>query len=942
MSTRVLTLTSTPQTIGRIRRRSEGVYHEPTNDSSFHTNDGRAGLFHFLHHELRISSDTAEEYCNSLTENGYDDVSSLQDATEMDLKELGVKIGHVRRIKRAVFSNCMRKERLSVGRMRRASDIHVVTNEVIDEGSVAGPLSIEASLLSDYARQEMISSRENSVDIDVADSKEALIRKQAEKIASLEAKLAHIDLNNGNGDDMKSSSSRGGGSADTSRRLTAEERLRMHRERKMQEEKYREQTGKWDAPPPLKKEKSITSKVSENDDLVMKLTSDASFRRRIDEEERSPKKPARKQLSRESTRDKSPLSQQSNRRQSNRHSRSGGDSSLTSGFEVRDRDFRRQRSSPRISCDTCGSTRDCEEDVDNPGTFYCKSCWDEYESGIATELDKPRPQDQVVKDSGSDVASSSSEVHHALWIAHDNPQLGDKIMYSGPRRMECMLETKEPGKKDCVRIIIGDIDYSGKALNSGIGNVHGVESEQGAECIRIRNARGYYVDHNQVANRLSRDKSIYEFQLGDDSAHVLTGKNASKTVREFFKDCNGAIDVILDPQRDAGGWYPQKEARSGGRKIAPQFRSKGVGYIRLGDDMSENGLAFLSVNACSTFLSTVANNKRSPTAIKSASYSTPKPSSNKSDVQSSIAKKKVKSMRELKLRAPVAESPESDDDSDEESVEDIPNPAEVLKQLQAPAVGMKWKDRAELISHLGKGTSRQEWRHLRPQALNVLQDTLGGKNVNVHVLRSALIAAGMIGISMGDELVAQNSWKTIMIEIIKLLKSKQCGTVAKTVLAQLHGRCFTLANSIEMATHVLGLGMVASASKSKKSRPGISETPKPRKTSAVGGNNIEVVEWLAEMTERERNMDVIDPMLDTSGLNVLVDLFLSHADHRDQKCRKSVSDGLMHCVLYGVKNLGMEMTCVVRMLSGLKESNPKGWNQIVQSAQRVLEDERWS
>ena len=38
------------------------------------------------------------------------------------------------------------------------------------------------------------------------------------------------------------------------------------------------------------------------------------------------------------------------------------------------------------------------------------------------------------------------------------------------------------------------------------------------------------------------------------------------------------------------------------RKLAPQFRSAGVGYIRLGDDMSRSGLAFVSCDGTS-FLS---------------------------------------------------------------------------------------------------------------------------------------------------------------------------------------------------------------------------------------------------------------------------------------------------------------------------------------------------
>lgn len=40
----------------------------------------------------------------------------------------------------------------------------------------------------------------------------------------------------------------------------------------------------------------------------------------------------------------------------------------------------------------------------------------------------------------------------------------------------------------------------------------------------------------------------------------------------------------------------------GTRKMAPQFRSQGIGYIRLGDDFSMYGVAFLSVDAGNTFL----------------------------------------------------------------------------------------------------------------------------------------------------------------------------------------------------------------------------------------------------------------------------------------------------------------------------------------------------
>ncbi|EJK70052.1 hypothetical protein THAOC_08628 [Thalassiosira oceanica] len=950
--------------------------------------DGRDGLHTFLHSELRISSEVAEKYCNSLVENGYDDVASLQDATEHDLKELGVKIGHIRRIERAVLSNRMRQERRAsfgiTSSSRRMAELNLKANDFSADESVVVTETIEqGSLLSEFARQEVSNysstpppattlELSSSVDLDLANAKELLIRKQAEKIASLEARLLTAGVSMARADEQSLSAARlsRGGSAETgnSKKLTPEERLEAHRQRKLQENKYKEKTGVWDAPPPKQKSNSLAEKVAENDDLVLKLTSDPSNRKKIDEVEKATRNGSRKMLHGElsgfgSGGSKPPLSPTSNpafeRARSDssaatkqvaechRHSTSSRRSSRGDDQSSIASSSRHRAVQQRMCCETCGSTRDCEPDVDNPGVYYCKRCWDEYDAELNGGSSSGQLQQQTHAQQSSLLEEPScippppeDDTHHALWIVHDNPQLGDKIVYSGPRRMECMLETKEPGKKNCVRVVVGDIDFSGKVELSGIGNVDGRESDQGTECIRVRNARGYCVDHNQAASRLSRDKTIYEFQLGDENATVLTGKSATKSVGEFFKGCVGAIDVILDPQRDFGGWYPQKEARSGGRKIAPQFRSKGVGYIRLGDDMSENGLAFLSSNAGISFLS---SSKTKVAKKPSSSSRLPKHKSREDSNRPHAAPKPRTSstQRRKPSQRQQQQRPSDDSDSDDESSdEEAPKVGDVLKQLQNPGAGMKWKDKADLISQLGKGASSQDGKHSRTAALNVIEVNLGAKNVNVHIVRSALIAAGMIGVSMGGEMVAQVSWKTIMIETVKLLKSKQCSSVAKTVLAQLHGRCFTLANSLEAVSHVLGVGLSSSSSKGRSSKKATAmESPNPRKTSAGGGNSVEVIEWLAETTERERHLEGVEPMLERNSLAMLINLFFSHADHRDQRCRRNVMDGLMHCVLYGVQRLNLDLTRMMRMCAGLKETNSRGWNQIFSSAKMILEEE---
>ncbi len=902
--------------------------------------DDRGGLISFLYEELRISREVAELYCNALVQNGYEDVTSLEDATENDLMELGVKIGHIRRIKRVVGSGCMGSDRRSTLE---------VSNERPSVPIARKKSLIEESLLSDYARHEMQnfseSSRERDDNSDVVSVKERLIQQQAEKIASLEARLANsktsTNYNSGNHNDGRS---RGGSAQTQSKKLTPEEMLELHKQRKLEESKYKEKTGVWEAPPPKEKEYNLTNKVPENDDLVFKLTSDPTHRKQIDEVEKKMKKMARNSVS-EGVMKVSPPSTALSRShsitpvltQDRLPSRCRSRKGYRESSHIISSNKQNQSA---ISCETCGSTTDCEPDVDSPGVFYCKACWEEYEQALGyPELHNQAAHcqtvhgqmmhSQVAHNQGAKNHSSNEEhpTYHALWIVHDNPQLGEKIIFSGPKKMECMAETKEPGKKNCVRILIGDIDFIGKVEQSGVGNVIGRANEVGSECIRVRNVKGYYVDHNLAASRLSKDKSIYEFRLGEENGHVLTGKSASISVGQFFKGCTGAIDVILDPQKDTGGWYPQKEAGSGGRRVAPQFRSKGVGYIRLGDDMSENGLAFLSSNACLTFLSSVDSSKLNTSSSKILLHTNTKQSSKKTETDGSLTTTPKEEPNSIRRQPPPKQSEPDVQSFDDESIDEVQDVSELLKQLQnSDQAELKWKEKAELLSLIGKGAAREEGCNSRTVALNIIQDILGAKNGNIHVIRSSLIAVGMIGVAMGCELVSHNSWKTIMIESLKLLKSKQCGSVTKAVLAQLHGRCFTLANSMESISHVLGVGLTTT-------------TPKSRKSTANSPNSIEVIEWVAELTAKEKSMDVIDPMLDDKGLSMLINLFFGFAEHRDQRCRKNVYDGILHCVLYGTLRLGLDVTQVMEMCAGLKETNPRSFNQIFSTAKVTLENE---
>jgi hypothetical protein len=87
--------------------------------------------------------------------------------------------------------------------------------------------------------------------------------------------------------------------------------------------------------------------------------------------------------------------------------------------------------------------------------------------------------------------------------------------------------------------------------------------------------------------------------------------NCSQALRELLKPCVAHVDVILDPYHTSLQWFPYWE---GARRMAPQFRSKGIGYLRLGDDMSQYGAAFLSLDAGHTYLDGGATSIVSTTA----------------------------------------------------------------------------------------------------------------------------------------------------------------------------------------------------------------------------------------------------------------------------------------------------------------------------------------
>eukprot|EP00957_Ditylum_brightwellii_P018576 1396225-Ditylum_brightwellii.AAC.1 len=64
--------------------------------------------------------------------------------------------------------------------------------------------------------------------------------------------------------------------------MTAEERLKAHRERKKKENRYKECSGKWGEPPPLE-QYDLTKRVTQNNAFVERLSASPKERRKQDE-----------------------------------------------------------------------------------------------------------------------------------------------------------------------------------------------------------------------------------------------------------------------------------------------------------------------------------------------------------------------------------------------------------------------------------------------------------------------------------------------------------------------------------------------------------------------------------------------------------------------------------------------------------------------------------
>jgi len=193
------------------------------------------------------------------------------------------------------------------------------------------------------------------------------------------------------------------------------------------------------------------------------------------------------------------------------------------------------------------------------------------------------------------------DIHEALFAFHDNTAMSK--FDSGTT---CMIETKTSNSEQVV--MLGYINRSGPARSiisteklTSFGNVDSLMDSQdieaqdefrGAFVYEIKAVRYYQPSHcEQKANGRTG-----EIRFSANHGSLI----GAKDMQRIFNSCPGKVDLIFDPQCNMQGWYPWLDEN--GKKLPPMFRSNGVGYMKLGGEMSENGRHFLSADGGKTFM----------------------------------------------------------------------------------------------------------------------------------------------------------------------------------------------------------------------------------------------------------------------------------------------------------------------------------------------------
>ena len=411
------------------------------------------------------------------------------------------------------------------------------------------------------------------------------------------------------------------------------------------------------------------------------------------------------------------------------------------------------------------------------------------------------------------------DVH--LFIAHDNPQVGSTVAtrLRTEGTMHVMLESKDGSGQIC--FLLASIVYSGP-----IENVEGVDLEnpRGSQFIVCSKMTALKADMKSLPTRIRGDILEVDFDYAlSKGKYDVSNK---KLIASFLSNCTARVEVILDPSH-TNMWYPYFE---GTRKMAPQFRSQGVGYIRLGDEMSNYGSAFLSLDAGLTYLddgatSIVAdkNYELSPAMLRTfpgglmqhsdeVKEAPETSSSRRSGTSHSVQSlhqlksnsngemKKAQDRRRTRLSSSsfdTANVPDGEVDRSSTSliISSTSAPSsfrrsnsfslskeldEVRESLQLlNDLDLKWAERVEALRKLHTALINISGHSVHgPEIPNaILSEIISSliqcviKQKNPHVLRSAVCCIRVVGAFVSLSSTCSLSWKSLLLETIHLLRS---------------------------------------------------------------------------------------------------------------------------------------------------------------------------
>ena len=151
-----------------------------------------------------------------------------------------------------------------------------------------------------------------------------------------------------------------------------------------------------------------------------------------------------------------------------------------------------------------------------------------------------------------------------LFIAHDNPQMGNTVC-SSSKAMEIMLESKD--EKDVTYILLATVAYS--------GSIEGVENSElfhprGSQffiCTQMKGVKGKIKMFPTRPKPGSTDINEIDLFFGVngsssttpiDSNYACIDLNSSEKIKQFLLPCVNRVDVILDPYH-TNNWYPYWE-----------------------------------------------------------------------------------------------------------------------------------------------------------------------------------------------------------------------------------------------------------------------------------------------------------------------------------------------------------------------------------------------